>query len=283
VPTFPIIDTHLHVWDPAILRYPWLDPIPLLNRPYVLADYDASRGAVQVEAMVFVQADVALAQSRQETDWVSGLAREDQRLQGIVASAPLENGDAARPDLEHLARNPLVKGVRRMLQSEDVAFCLRPDFLQGVQALPDYGLSFDICINQRQMANTTELVQRCPRVAFVLDHIGGPDIKHQLMEPWRRELRALAGLPNVWCKVSGLVTEADQRRWEVADLRPYVEEVIAAFGFDRVMFGGDFPVVLQAASLERWVCALDELLAGCSQDELHKLYRDNARAFYRLG
>jgi len=283
MPTFPIIDTHLHVWDPARLNYPWLAPLPLLNRAYLPADYAAACGALQVEQMVFVQAEADFAQFREETAWVSNLAEQERRLGGIVSWAPLERGDAARDDLEQLARNPLVKGVRRIIQfEEDIAFCLRPGFMQGVQALPDYGLSFDLCINHLQLANTIELVRRCPKVQFILDHIGKPDIKHQLDEPWKRELRTLASLPNVWCKLSGLVTEADHRHWQPTDLRPYIEHVIAVFGFDRVMFGGDYPVILLAASLPRWVAALDEVLAGCSAGELLKLYRENARAFYRL-
>ncbi|MHB0859344.1 MAG: amidohydrolase family protein, partial [Anaerolineae bacterium] len=147
MPSFPIVDTHLHVWDPNHLRYPWLDAIPLLNKPYLLADYDAACGDVPVAQMVFVQAEADFAQFREETAWVTELARQDPRLAGIVSWAPLERGDAVRGDLERLAQNPLVKGIRRIIQFEvDPAFCLRPGFVEGVQALPDYGLCFDLCI-----------------------------------------------------------------------------------------------------------------------------------------
>ncbi|MHB1295808.1 MAG: amidohydrolase family protein [Anaerolineae bacterium] len=284
MPRFPLVDTHLHVWDPTRLRYPWLDDIPLLNRSYLPADYDAACGDVQVAQMVFVQAEADFALFREETAWVTALARQDPRLAGIVSWAPLEHGDAVRGVLERLAQNPLVKGIRRIIQFEaDPAFCLRPDFVRGVQALPDYGLSFDLCINHHQMANTIALVQQCPQVQFVLDHIGKPDIRGQLFSPWKEELHTLAGFPNVWCKVSGLVTEADHEHWQLADLQPYLDHVLACFGFGRVMFGGDFPVVLQAATLPRWIETLDGALAGCSAEELGRLYRDNARAFYRLG
>ena len=126
---FPIIDTHLHVWDPQRLRYPWLDDIPLLNKPYLLEDYDRACGPVAVEKMVFLQAEADVSQFQAEADWVDSLAERDSRLQGIVPWAPLELGDGARPALEQLSANPRVKSIRRIIQFEpDIEFCLRPDF-----------------------------------------------------------------------------------------------------------------------------------------------------------
>jgi L-fuconolactonase len=280
---FPIVDTHLHVWDPTHLSYPWLAGNALLNKAYLPADYDKACGPIAVEKMVFVQAEADFAQFREETGWVSELAQQDRRIRGIVSWAPLENGDAARQDLEQLAKNPLVKGIRRIIQFEpDVDFCLRPGFVKGVQALPDYGLSFDICINPSQLANTIELVRRCPKVQFILDHIAKPDIKHRVLEPWSRQVRELARFPNVWCKMSGLATEADHQQWTREDLKPYIDHIMNAFSFERVMFGGDYPVVLQASPWTRWVETLDWALTGCSLSEVRKIFRDNAVAFYRL-
>jgi L-fuconolactonase len=281
---FPIVDTHLHLWNPNYLRYPWLDEIPLLNQPYLLEDYNRHCGPVRVEQMVFLQCEVDPAQFREEATWVSGLAQQDPRIAGIVPWAPLEKGDAARPDLEQFATNPLIKGVRRIIQFEpDIEFCLRPDFVRGVQALADYGLSFDICISHIQLANTIKLVEQCPAVQFILDHIGKPDIKNHLLDPWRNEIRSLAALPNVWCKVSGLVTEADHQHWTREDLKPYIDHVIDSFGFDRVMYGGDWPVAYQATEYPRWVETLAWAVSGCSDAELRKLFYDNAISFYRLG
>jgi L-fuconolactonase len=280
---FPIIDTHLHVWDTRLLRYPWLDAVPLLNKPYLLADYDRACGPVQVEKMVFLQAEVDFSLFQEEADWVTGLAAEDPRIEGIVSWAPLEKGDGARPALERLAENEKIKGIRRIIQFEDdLEFCLQPDFVAGVQALPDYGLSFDICISHIQMANTVKMVRQCPDVQFILDHIGKPDIKNQVFEPWGQEIRQLSELPNVWCKVSGLVTEADHENWTRDDLKPYIDHVIDCFGFDRVMYGGDWPVATQAAAYPRWVETLAWAVAGCTDTELKKLFHDNAVAFYRL-
>jgi len=283
MPNFPIVDTHLHLWDLGRIRYPWLAGVPLLNRNHLLDDYRQACGPTQVAKMVFVQCECDPAQSYEEAQWVTENARIDPRIRGIVAQAPLEKGDAVEGDLARLAANPLVKGIRRLIQSEsDDAFCLRPDFVRGVQLLPRHGLSFDLCIFHRQLANTIKLVRQCPNVTFILDHIGKPDIKTGLLDPWRAELRELSRLENVWCKVSGLVTEADFTRWTPAHLKPYLDHVFDCFGFDRVMFGGDWPVSTQATDYPRWVTTLDAALQGCSQDERHQIYVRNAEAFYRV-
>jgi L-fuconolactonase len=283
MPNFPIVDTHLHLWDPNYLRYAWLDDNALLNKPYLLEEYKAATGPVAVEKMVFLQCECDPSQFMQEAAWVTSLAAKDARIQGIVPWAPLELGNGARLHLEALAQNSLIKGIRRIIQFEaDPDFCLRPDFVAGVQALADYNLSFDICIHHGQMANTIKLVEQCPQVQFILDHIGKPDIKHQRLDPWRDELRQLASMPNVWCKMSGLVTEADHEKWIPADLQPYIDHVLASFGFDRVIYGGDWPVAFQATTYPRWVQTLEDAVAGCSEQELRKLFRDNAIAFYKL-
>ena len=208
---------------------------------------------------------------------------EEPRLVGMVPWAPLEDGDRAADALDRLAEIPQVKGVRRIIQFEsDLEFCLRPDFVRGVQLLERYGFSCDICISHEQLANTIELVRQCPNITFVLDHIGKPDIAAGLMEPWKSELSELARIPNVHCKLSGTVTEADHQTWTRDDLMPYVDHVVESFGFDRVMFGGDWPVVLNAAPYTRWVETLEQALAGSSESELRRAFRDNAMDFYRL-
>ena len=283
MPAFPIVDTHLHIWDLSRLRYPWLASVPLLNKDHLIADYRRACGPVAVAKMVFLQCECDFAQFQEEADWVTEVAQVDPRIRGIVPWAPLEKGDAAEADLARLAANPLIKGIRRIIQFEaDPEFCLRPDFVRGVQLLPRHGLSFDLCINHRQLANTLKLVKQCPNVRFIMDHIAKPDIKAGLLEPWRTEMRELARCPNVWCKLSGLATEADFAKWTAADLRPYIDHVMDCFGFDRVIFGGDWPVATQATDYPRWVRTVDEALAGASPDELHRLYVRNAEAFYRI-
>jgi L-fuconolactonase len=281
--TFPIVDTHLHVWDTRVIDYPWLKGIDLLDRPYLLDDYKRACGDVDVERRVFVQAEADFSQFMRETEWVNSMADKDPRLQAIVAWAPLEKGDSARAELEKLAAMPRVKGIRRIIEFEqDINFCLQPDFIRGVQALADYNLSFDICIKPHQMVNTIQMVRQCPNVQFIVDHIAKPYIKDQVLDPWREHLKTFASFPNVWCKISGLVTEADFQTWTKEQLKPYIDHVIECFSFDRVMYGGDWPVALLATDYPRWVETLLWAVDGCSSDELKKLFHDNAVHFYKL-
>lgn len=283
MPNFPIVDTHLHIWDLSRLRYPWLDGVPKLNKHHLIEDYRQACGPVKVEKMVFLQCECDPAQAQQEADWVTQVAQIDPRIRGIVPWAPLEKGEGARADLTWLAANPLIKGIRRIIQFEaDQAFCLRPDFVRGVQLLADFGFSFDLCINHTQLANTIRLVKQCPRVNFVLDHIGKPDIKSGRLDPWRAELVELAALPNVWCKLSGLATEADHANWTPADLQPYLDHVMTTFGWDRVMFGGDWPVSTQAIDYPCWVDLLDGEFCVATPGQLKQLYVTNAEKFYRI-
>ena len=279
---FPIVDTHVHLWHPKQLRYPWLAEVPTLNRAYLLKDYIAAYGALEIESIVFVQCDTHPDDGLKETAWVTSLAAVDPRIRGIVAWAPLEEGEQVAPFVEKLAENRLVKGIRRLIQSESVDFCIEPNFVSGVKVLSRYGLSFDICIFHPQLANAIRLVEQCPHVQFILDHIGKPDIKHQLFDPWKQEIATLAAFPNVHCKISGLVTEADLEKWTPADLQPYIEHVISCFGFDRVIYGSDWPVSIQASDYPRWVQTLKDAVSGCSSEALRNLFRDNAIKFYRL-
>jgi L-fuconolactonase len=283
VPNFPIVDSHLHLWDPNGFRMPWLDDIPLLNKPYGLAEYRQHTDGVDIEAMVYLQVEVAPAYGLLEAEWVVERSREDPRIKAIVAWAPCEFGEQSRLYLERLVRvSPLVRGVRRLIQGEMLGWARQERFVRGVQLLPEYGLTFDICIKHPQLPETIDLVRRCPNVQFILDHIGKPDIKAGLLDPWREQLRELAAFPNVICKVSGMVTEADLERWTAGDLRPYLEHVLECFGEDRVAYGGDWPVAYQASPYPRWVETLDALTAHLPPAAKRKLWAENAKRFYRI-
>ena len=282
---FPIVDAHLHVWEPSRsnVRYTWLENVPKLNRDFTLADYNQAYGPVKIESMVFIQCDADYEDYQKEADWAEEQASIDPRIRGIVPTAPLEQGDGAKPILERMTVNPRIKGIRRLIQSEDdIEFCLRPDFVRGVQLLPSFNLSFDICIFHPQTANAIKMVAQCPEVRFILDHVGKPDIKNQVFDPWKDQMKTLAGFENVICKMSGLVNEAEWENWKPADLKPYIEHVIECFGFDRIIYGGDWPVCLLSSPVRRWFDTLSDALSGCSEDELKKLFRDNATTFYRL-
>lgn len=282
MPDFPIVDAHLHIWDPRRLRYPWIEGDPILDRPYLPGDYRENFAGVDVEAMVFVQCDCTFAESMSEVAWVAGEAEAEPRIGAIVAWAGLEKGAAVEADLEALRRQPLVRGVRRILQSEvDVEFCLRSDFIEGMRLLARFGYSFDICVNWRHMASVLRLVEQVPDVPMVLDHIGKPAIAAGAMRPWADQMKALAAFPNVTCKVSGVATEAGPG-WSEGELKPYVETAFEAFGFDRTMYGSDWPVMLGAIRPRRWIAILDDLLQGAPIEDRRRFWNGNARAFYRL-
>jgi L-fuconolactonase len=284
MPPVPIVDSHVHLWDPTRFRMPWLDGNAVLEQPYGLADFRAHSQGVAVEGIVYLQVEVTPPYALLEARWVADLESEGPPVLGIVPWAPVEDGDRARVFLDALVRiDPRIKGVRRIYQGEpNPEYCARPDFVRGVRLLAEYGLSFDLGVMHRQLAATIRLVRDCPEVNFVLDHIGKPDIKAGTRDPWRDQIRELAALPNVWCKLSGMATEADRQRWTTDDLRPFAEHVIASFGEDRIMFGGDWPVVLMASPYRRWVETVEELTRDLSAEAQRKLWRDNARRFYRL-
>ena len=282
MPDTPIIDTHLHIWDPRQMRYPWIEGNPVLDRPYLPGDHARAFAGVEIEAMVFLQCDAEPASFLKEAEWVAGQARAEPRIRGMVAFAPLEKGRAVAADLDALMRHDILRGVRRILQAEEADFCLRPDFIDGVRTLAGYGLSFDICISWRQMASILKLVEAVPEVPTILDHIGKPAIRDGRIEPWASQMRELARFPNVVCKVSGAATEAAPG-WTNDDLKPFVEVAFAEFGFERTIYGGDWPVMLEAIEPMRWISFLDGMLAGADPMDRRKFWRDNANRTYRLG
>lgn len=281
--SFPIVDTHVHFWDTARLRYPWLANSALLNRPYLPRDYDEAIRPVNVEKIVFVEAACAEEQTRAEVDWVTALAKDEPRIQGIVANVPLEQGEAVLPRLEALAANPLVKGIRRFFSTQtDAPHGLPPALTQGVQCLQRFKLRFDLGLQRGQIPVALELVRQCPNVKFMLNHVGVPDIRSNTLDPWRQEIRALAGHPNVFCKMSGAVTVADHESWTPEDLKPALDHVIDCFGFERTAFGSDWPVMLSATAYPRWVAAAAWAVQGSSEAEKRRLFHDTAVDFYGL-
>ena len=281
-PVAGVVDAHHHLWDPRLLRYEWLAAHPRLDRPFLPADHRGAAAGAPLSGTVFVQAGCAADDELAEARWVASLAADEPRLLAIVAAAPLERGDAVAAHLAALARLPLVTGVRRLLQDErEPGFCLRPDFLRGVGLLAAHGFSFDICIRHWQLPDAVALAERVPQVRFVLDHLGKPDIRAGLLEPWRAHLRAFAQLPNTWCKLSGLVTEADHQAWRPEHIAPYLEHALACFAPERLMFGSDWPVVLEASSWARWYALVEAAIAGLPAAARARILGGTARAFYQ--
>ncbi|MGH6953052.1 MAG: amidohydrolase family protein [Alphaproteobacteria bacterium] len=288
MPNFPIVDAHVLLADPEHFEMPplaagfWDERTGELARPLGLAEYRAATDGLDVSGLVFLQVGVAPAYGLLEARRAADLARAEPRLAAIVAWAPVAYGARARAYLEALtAIDPRVVGVRHVLENEPAGFGLAPAFVDGVRLLAEFGLSFELGVKGRQLPDAIELVRRCPETAFVLGHIGKPDITGD-WRGWREDVAALAAFPNVSCKVSGVVTEADHGRWTERDIAPPIERALEVFGEDRVMFGSDWPIVLLAGGYRRWVEALDRILAPRSDAARRKLWADNARRFYRM-
>lgn len=275
----PAIDAHHHLWRYSAAEYDWItDEMRPLQRDFLPGDLRREMAGAGVRATVAVQA----RQSAQETEALLHFAAEHPWIAGVVGWAELAAEDFPA-QLERLLREPKLKGLRHVLQSEpDPAFALRRDFERGLSAMKGSGLVYDILIYAPQLPMAAELADRHPEQAFVLDHLGKPRIAAGEISPWREELRELARRPNVWCKVSGMVTEADWQRWTPEGLRPYLDAALEAFGPRRLLAGSDWPVCTLAASYSRWWQVLREWAAALSASEQEAIFARNAAEVYRL-
>lgn len=278
--SFAFIDTHVHFWDRQVLSYPWLDEVPAIADWHTPTELFAEAGAHAPAKIVFVECGAPAAD---EVRWVEQLAAREPRIAAIVAKCMMNEGLATTAAIAELKRHPLVHGVRHLIQHEpDPNYCARPEFIAGVRQLGAAGLSFDLCCFHHQLSAVVELVRSCPDTRFVLDHFGKPGIRAGLVDPWREHIRALAALPNVDCKLSGLVTEADHAAWTPDQLRPYVDHVLATFGPARLLFGGDWPVAKLATGYTRWLDTARELVSHLPSPDQDAIFRRNAERFYRL-
>ncbi|MFL5258924.1 MAG: amidohydrolase family protein [Hyphomicrobiales bacterium] len=283
MPDFAIVDSHVHLCDPRRFGYGWTKNAPSLNRQVLPDDLMKAASPVKIDRFVFVEVDVDFPQHVKEAEWIAELAHSDKRLAGMVAALPLERGKEVAGELEELRQHKVLKAIRRLIQNQpDPDFCIRPDFIAGLKLLAPYDLAFDICVFHHHLPNVIKMVAQCPEVRFTLDHIGKPAIKAGQIDPWRQHLKKLAALPNVHCKISGVSTEADHKNWTREQLKPYIAHAIDTFGFDRVMYGGDWHVLELAGTYPQWVEIVDWVVENATPEEKRKLYRDNAQSFYRL-
>lgn len=277
----PVVDAHVHFWDPALLAYPWLDEHPSLKRAFLPADYAPLR-AGGVDGVVFVQADCRPDQSGQEVEFVERLAEREPRIAGIVAYLDLNDERGVEAALERLRRCPLVVGVRHNIQGHPAGYCLTPAFVRGARMVGDSGLPFDLCITAPQLPDATALVARCPDMSFVLDHCGKPAIRDDAFEPWATDLARLALHERVSCKLSGLLTEArdDQRTVDV--IGRYASHALHTFGARRCLYGSDWPVCTIGGEPDEWRRMTDAVVAHLDDGERRRFYADNAIELYGL-
>jgi L-fuconolactonase len=273
-----VIDAHIHLWDPTVLRYPWLESIDELRVPFLPADLHGSGGPPE---WVMVQADAQPDDEFAELEWIASLASSDPALVGMVVRAPVEIGRSVIDLVSQLAATPPTVGIRRLIQDEGAGFALTSRFIDGVRAVGEVGLPFDVCVRALERPDVAPLIDACPDVSFVLDHLGKPAIADGEWEPWRTQVSALAQRPNVTCKLSGSTSEAG-RGWREDAVRPYLQHALESFGPDRCMFGSDWPVATLTTDYQRWFDLVSDVVSGCSQLEIDAVFAGTAAQVYGL-
>jgi L-fuconolactonase len=271
-----VVDAHVHLWDPGRLRYTWLDGTEL-DRLIDASTLRAASGTVT--DFVVVQADCADTQGLAEVGWLVEQSGQLPGLRGIVAFAPLERGAGVRDYLGTLRAIPSVVGVRRLIQDERPGFAVADRFLDGVAALADFELTFDVCVRSSQLDEVIELVRRTPDVQFVLDHVGKPRIGADPSR-WRLQIAELAARRNIVCKLSGLMTEIVSGPTGAEAVEPYLAHALAEFGPARCLFGSDWPVMTLAASYSDWLDLVVSLVPG--EDDRRAVLAGTAEQVYAL-
>ena len=273
------IDSHQHFWRYNPVRDAWItDEMAVLKQDFLPEQFARECAANGIDASVAVQAD----QSENETNFLLELANLNDRIAGVVGWVDLLSPRVVER-LEHLSHFGKLRGFRHVAQAEiDDRFLAREDFVKGVARLRQFGFTYDILIYARQLPAAIELVTRLPEQQFVIDHLAKPQIKAKKTEPWAAQMREIAQNKNVFCKVSGMVTEADWHNWKPEDFKPYLHVVFEAFGAERLMFGSDWPVCLVAASYRQVKQLIEDYVKGYSQADKGKIFGGNAEKFYRL-
>jgi len=276
-----VIDSHVHFWDPSVLRYPWLAGLPDLAAPFRPADFPPFTSG-DVDAAVFVEANPAPELASDEVAWVDALADAEPRIAGIVAFVDLLDETGRDAALARLTRTPRVVGVRHNIQHQPAGFALQPAFVRGVQRVGASGRPFDLCITADQLDEVTELVKRCPDVSFVLDHCGKPAIRDDAYEAWAEDLERLASHERVSCKLSGLLTESREDQRTADALARWIDRARACFGTTRLLYGSDWPVSTLGGGAGLWRSIVDAVTASWSIPERRALFADNATRIYGL-
>lgn len=273
------IDSHHHLWRYSRSEYPWItEQMTGLKRDFSIQDLVDSVCDRQLVGTIAVQA----RQSVQETEWLLDQAAHFRLIKGVVGWAPLVDANVAQW-LERWHDAKELKGLRHVLHDEqDDYYLLRSDFNKGVGLLQHYQLVYDLLIFERHLPQTIQFVDRHPNQTFVLDHIAKPRIRENTLEPWKSNIRLLAERQNVYCKLSGMVTEATWSTWDPEQLRPYFEHVLDVFGPSRIMFGSDWPVLTLAASYDRWMETVEKWLGRLSDSEAGAIRRDTVVRVYEL-
>jgi L-fuconolactonase len=273
-----LVDSHQHFWRVGRFDYPWMTPeVDVLCHDYLPTTLEPILRRHNVGQTILVQA----SNSADETRFLLQLAEGNPFIAGVVGWVDLQSEDVGI-ELIEFANHPKFKGVRHLVESEDDNWLARPQVIHGLRELSARGLSYDLLVHTQHLKYAQTAVNECPELRFVIDHCAKPPIARAEIDEWARALKPLAAAPNVWCKLSGLVTEASWTNWRVEDFVPYVQKALEYFGPQRLMFGSDWPVCLLAASYEQVLELLQALLSDLSAADRELIFSENAAQFYRL-
>jgi L-fuconolactonase len=273
-----VIDSHHHLWQYSPTQYGWIDDsMSTIRRDFLPLDLVNELTHANIDGAIAVQA----RQTLEETHWLLGLAETCPQIRGVVGWAPIASPDF-ETTLPQLAAQPKLVGLRHVVQAEPAGFLDAPDFNQGIAALRQTSLIYDILIFERQLEEAIRFVDRHPQQQFVLDHIAKPKIAAGALEPWRTLIRELSKRSNVSCKISGMVTEDSWSTWSLDSLRPYLDTVVDSFGPDRLLAGSDWPVCLVATTYTRWWQTLRDYFANFNPQDRAKIFGSNATRIYGL-
>ncbi len=274
------IDSHQHFWKADRGDYHWMSPaVGILCRDYLPADLEPSLKKNKIDKTVLVQA----AQTTAETDFLLELAEQHDFIAGVIGWLDMDSPDFPR-QLVQYSKKPKFLGIRPMLQDlPDDDWILRPRVIQSLKLISEWDMPFEFLTYTRHLPHVLTVLETVPGLRAVVDHVSKPEIKNRKLDPWREFMARVAEHPNVYCKLSGMITEADHKTWTPDDLRPYVEHVLDCFGVERVMFGSDWPVCLLAGSYDRVAAALQAVVKPRldKRGEL-ALFGGNAARFYKL-
>ena len=284
---FPIVDTHQHLWDLKLFNLPWAKGNAVLDRSFVLSDYQQATEGLNIAKAVYMEVDVHPSQQVKEAEYVIDICKRGDAptVAAVISGRP--NSAEFRDYIQQFADSPYVKGVRQVLHGDSTpaGYCLQSQFVKGVQLLGELGKSFDLCMRPGEIGDGVKLVEQCPKTRFIVDHCGNMSVQstdEALRKKWQDAMQAMAQLDNEDCKISGIVVTAKPHEWKAADLAPNIDFCLDTFGKNRVMFGGDWPVCTLTSSYKDWVAALRLITARRSSEEQRMLFHDNAVRFYGL-
>lgn len=273
-----MIDSHVHFWKYDKVKDAWItDHMRILKKNFLPHDFLPVLKENNIEGAIAVQAD----QSENENEFLIALSEANPFIKGIVGWIDFQNKNIENR-LLYYSKFPVVKGFRHIVQAEPAGFLKNKNFLEGIGLLRKYNFTYDVLIYEDQLQEAIEFVNQFPQQKFIMDHCAKPDIRNKSFENWRKSIKEIAKHENVYCKLSGLTTEANWNTWNENDFYPYLETVTDSFGINRIIFGSDWPVVMISGGYKKWKQLVENFVRGFSKEDKEKIFTKNAIEFYNI-